>query len=139
VKTISSRSLRACSSIATRAFTLLELIVVILIIGVLLGIAVPSFSAMLRSSESSMADTLLRNALRAGRDVALRSGGREDVAVVFTFDARGRLSILTCVKVGELADSPPTLPIVLREIFVPVDISQPTQLPKYWTVRGFAP
>lgn len=122
------------------AFTLMELMVVVLIMSVLLGIAVPSFSSMLRSSEASMAETLLRNGLRAGRDAALRSNAREDAAVVFFYQPGGKLFMVTCVKVGEILDLQPSSPTpVLREIFVPVDNAEPTQLPRNWMVRGYVP
>ncbi len=137
-----------CSkSRAWRAFTLMEMMVVILILGVLLSVAVPSFSAMLRSSEETMAETLLRNALRSGRDAALRGGGRQDGAVVFVYDSQSqRFSMITCTKVGEFLDAPvqvPGVPFantpVLREVFVPLETAEPVQLPRNWMVRGYAP
>jgi len=124
------------------AFTLMELMVVVLIVSVLLGIAVPSFSSMLRSSESSMAETLLRNALRSGRDAALRSGAGKDAAVVFFYTPGGKMSMVTCVKVGEFLDKlppPASPPYVMRDIFVPAENMVPSQLPKNWMVRGYAP
>lgn len=137
---------RSCrrSGLARRAFTIMEMMVVVLILGVLLSIAVPSFSAMLRSSEETMAETLLRNALRSGRDAALRGGGRQDGAVVFVYDSQSqRFSMITCTKVGEFLDAAPagvplTIP-TLREIFVPLETAEPVQLPRNWMVRGYAP
>jgi len=122
-------------------FTLIELIVVIVIIGVLLSIAVPAFSSMLRSGEAGMAETLLRSAMRSGRAAAMQSGGREDAAVLFTYEPNGRLTMLTCVKVGELLDKSPssgTAAPATREIFVPLESAEPAQLPRNWMVRGYA-
>lgn len=146
-KAIEDGASSSLSRIVRRAFTLMELLVVILILSVLLAIAVPSFSAMLKSSEETMAETLLRNALRSGRDAALNAGGRQDAAVVFTYDAQSqRYSMITCTKVGELLDTPAQVPgvpfqnvRVLREVFVPLETAAPVQLPKFWMVRGFAP
>ncbi|MGE3108307.1 MAG: Tfp pilus assembly protein FimT/FimU [Phycisphaerales bacterium] len=123
------------------AFTLMELLVVILIMGVLLTIAVPSFSAMLRSSEETMAETLLRNALRSGRDAALAGGGRQDGAVVFVYDPISqRYSMITCTKAGEVIDGPPATQVpTAREVFVPLETAAVVQLPKNWMVRGYAP
>lgn len=138
---------RSLSRVVRRAFTIMELLVVILILSALLTLAVPAFSAMLRSSEETMAETLLRNALRSGRDAALRAGGRQDGAVVFVYDPSSqRFSMITCVKVGELLDAPITVPglpfannPVVRDIFVPLETAAPVQLPKNWMVRGHAP
>lgn len=128
-----------------RSFTLTELLVVIIIITILATVAIPSFSAMMYSSESALAVTRLTAALRAGRDAAIRSGGDADAALAFFYEPNGRLSIVPCLKVGELDDlkivagvPDPTKP-VKRDVFVPVDFIEPVQLPRNWMVRGYAP
>lgn len=130
-----SRALHA----ARRAFTLAELLVVILIMVILVLIAVPAFSAMLYSSESSMAETLLRSALRSGRDAAIRSTGHDDAAIVFFFEPGGRCTMVPCVKAGEVQDIYPPNTAVTRDLFVPSEVLEPVQLPRNWTVRGYAP
>lgn len=126
-----------------RGMTLTELLVVVLIIAALLAIAVPAFSSLLYSSEAAMAESQLRAAIRAGRDAALRSSAREDVALVFSYEPApggGRLVITPYVKVGEFYDLPSNLAQArLREIFVTTPAVESIQLPKHWMVRGYAP
>lgn len=127
-----------------RAFTIIEMLVVISIIAILVVIAVPSFQAMVSSSEESLAESLLRSAVRAGRDAALRGGAGEDGAVVFFFEPGGRTVLVPYISVGTLRDSLlpgsplPNGPEVLREVFVPSPAGQPVRLPKYWMVRAQA-
>lgn len=125
------------------AFTLTELLVVVLIIAAIMVIAVPSFSSLMYSSEATMAENLVQVSLRGGRDAALRSASGEDGAVVFFYEPApggGRLVMTPCVKVGAIFDLPPNLPAaVWREIFVPVGTVESVQLPKHWMVRGYAP
>lgn len=121
------------------AFTLVEMLVVIIIITAILLIAVPSFQAMLNSTESAMAESMLKAGLRAGKDAALRSTGDQDSAVVFFYPPGGRLTMGVYVKVGTLNDSDGVNNVVQRDIFVPTGLNEPVQLPKGWMVRGFAP
>ncbi len=126
------------------ALTLTELLVVILIIAALLAVAVPSFSSMLYSSESALAESQLHGAIRAGRDAALRAPNRDDAAVVFSYQPSpggGRLVMTPCVRVSvDFYDVPASLgAATLREIFVPVAAVEPVQLPRHWMVRGYAP
>jgi type II secretory pathway pseudopilin PulG len=120
------------------AFTLTELLVVILILVTVLLIAVPAFSSLMYSSEASMAESLLRSALRAGRDAAIRSAGRSDAGIVFFFEPGGRTLLVPCVKAGELEEGTLNRPTVI-EIWIPSDTLEPVQLPKNWMVRGYAP
>lgn len=127
---------------ARRAFTLVELLLVVSIFVLLLVIAVPAFSNMLYSSEQSLAENALRQSLSAARDAAARNGPEQDAAAVFTFEPDGRLTVLTCVRAGVLRDEPPAsqrLPAVAREVFVPLAGFTPIQLPRGWMVRGYAP
>ncbi len=121
------------------AFTLVEMLVVIIIITALLLIAVPSFQSMLNSSEAAMADGALRAGLRAGKDAALRSTGDQDSAVVFFFQPGGRLTMGVYVKVGALNDEDGAGNVVRRDVFAPSGVNEPVQLPKGWMVRGYAP
>jgi len=122
------------------AFTITELLVVIAIIVLLMAIAVPTFSSMLKSSERSLAENQLKGAIAAARDAAIQSE-TGDGAAVFFFTPNGRISVVPCVSMGRLPiqdeDQDPTaLP---REVFVAVPNSQPLLLPRGWSVRGLAP
>lgn len=127
-----------------RAFTITELLVVITLIVILILIAVPSFQSMIYSSEEALAESQLRIAVRTARDAAVRSSAGNDGAAVFFYDRGGRLTVVPCVKVGELSDADPAAPndtarSILREVFAAVPGYVPVSLPKNWVVRGFAP
>jgi len=128
-------------NIIRRAFTLVELLVVIAIFTLLLAIGVPAFSSMLYSSEQSLAENALRVALSAARDAASRSPRGQDAAAVFFYDPTvGRMNIQAYISAGVLKDQDPgTDVVVAREVFVPVSGYEPTQLPRGWMVRGYAP
>lgn len=134
------------TSLTRRAFTVTELLVVITLIIILVLIAVPSFSAMIYSSEESLAESQLRAAMRAARDAAVRSNGAADGAAVFFFEPGGRLTVLPCVKVGDLSDwtdltavNAQSDDLTRREVFAAAPGFSAVTLPKYWMVRGFAP
>ncbi|MCC6661489.1 MAG: type II secretion system protein [Phycisphaerales bacterium] len=125
-------------------FTLIELLVVISIFVLLLALAIPAFSSMLYSSEQALAANNLRTALSAAHDAALRSPAGLDGAAVFTFEPGGRISIIPCVQVAQLADAPQAVignqpAVVMRDVFVPVPTMEPVQIPMGWMVRGYAP
>ncbi len=125
-----------------RAFTLVEMIVVITIITILLLVIVPSFNAMIYSSEQSLAENLLRTSVRSGRDAAIRSGAGRDAGVVFLYDPQSQRSqIITCVSVGVLRDEDPddAAGFIPRDVFVPVGDLPVMTLPKGWMVRAFVP
>ncbi|MBX3357532.1 MAG: prepilin-type N-terminal cleavage/methylation domain-containing protein [Phycisphaeraceae bacterium] len=127
-----------------RAFTLTELLVVIIIIVLVATIAIPSFSSMIASSESALANTRLVNALRTARDAAIRSSGDADAAVVFFFEPGGRMMLVPFVKVGVLEDEDPVAPgnparSLRRDVFVVSSLFEPVALPRDWMVRGYAP
>jgi prepilin-type N-terminal cleavage/methylation domain-containing protein len=126
-----------CHQPKSRAFTLTELLVVISLVVLLLAVAVPAFSSMLYSNDRSLADNQLRIAMQNARDAAVRSDGG-DTAAVFILPPNGKLRIVTCVRVGELNDTDNQGRPVVRDVFVPVPLLQPIDLPKGWTVRGFA-
>jgi prepilin-type N-terminal cleavage/methylation domain-containing protein len=134
-----------------RGFTLTELIVVIGLIGLLLAIAVPSFSAMVRSSDRTLAESQLRVALAATRDLAIAAGagyggsGGGDSAAVFFYDQSGRIRVVPCVQVGTYRDWirielwPDPRFLMERDVFVPSPLVEPVRLPRGWGVRGYAP
>jgi prepilin-type N-terminal cleavage/methylation domain-containing protein len=133
-------------SIRTRAaFTLVELVVVIAILAIVLTLAVPAFSTMLRSAEVSLAENQFRSGVIAGRNAALQSSSGDGAAVFFYDAINGRLSILPCIHVATIQDllsspDPQTNDrVVERDVFVPVANGEPVQLPSGWTVRGYAP
>lgn len=121
----------------TSGFTLTELLVVISLIVLLLAVAVPAFSSMLYSNDRSLADNQLRIAMQNARDAAVRSDGG-DSAAVFLMPPNGKLRVITCIRVGEMTDTDNQGRSVVRDVFVPVPLLQPIDLPKGWTVRGFA-
>ena len=125
-----------------RGFTLIELLIVIAIFLLLLAIAVPAFASMLYSSEQSLAENSLRAGLSAAREAAARSPkGRDAVAAFFYEPATGHAQVVVCVSAGTVKDQAanPALPLVDREVFAPVAGFAPVQLPRGWTVRGYAP
>lgn len=125
--------------IRSRAFTLIEMLVVIIIITAILLIAVPSFQSMLNSSEAALADSLLKSGMRAGKDAAIRSTGDQDSAVVFSYSPGGRLTMGVYVKVAEFNDEDGSGNVIRRDVFVPTGINEPVQLPRGWMVRGYSP
>lgn len=126
-----------------RAFTITELLVVISLFAILLAVAVPSFSAMIQSSEEALADGQLRTGLSAGREAAIRSD-TGDGAAVFFYEPNGRTRIVPCVQVATITDvrdgrSPTSTnpdDFITREVFVPLAASKPIELPRGWMVRG---
>jgi prepilin-type N-terminal cleavage/methylation domain-containing protein len=128
-----------------RAFTLTELLVVISVIVLLIAIALPAFSNLVRNSEQSLADNQLKIAVGLGRDAAIRSA-EGDGAAVFLFEPGGRIVVVPCVQVGRpLLDevmsgpSPAGIPPRERDVFVPVPEVEPLVIPKGWSVRAYAP
>ncbi len=126
--------------IRRRAFTLVELLVVITIFVLLLAIAVPSFSSLIYSSERAQAENQFVTGLTQARSAALTSESSGDTAAVFFFDNNGRLRIVTCVAVGSIPDGTNVDggPL-MRDVFVPLANYPAVQLPRGWSVRGFAP
>ena len=125
------------------AFTLLELLIVVAIIAVMAAAGVPAIRNIIYTSTASMAETQLKLALNAARDLAIRNASG-DTAAVFTFEPGGRISVVGMVYAGRLLDfkdpSPAGGPTkVYRDVFVPTPLIDPVQLPPGWMVRGFAP
>lgn len=125
------------SSIARRAFSLTEILVVISILVILIAISVPAFKTLLSNSERTLSENQIRVGLSGGRDAAIRAESG-DGAAVFVFD-QGRIRIIACVSVGFLEDEiASNATFVRREVFAPVATIEPVTLPGGWSVRGYA-
>src|SRR6056297_2853959 len=89
---------------ADRAFTIVELLVVIVIAVLLLTIAVPAFQATIYSSNRSLAVNALEASSIMARDAALNTG--KDGAIVFVYDPEvGRINIIPAIKVGTIREA----------------------------------
>lgn len=131
-------------SIVRRAFTVVELLVVISIIVIVLTIATPAFRSMIYSSERSLAFNSVEAAVASARDLSLRSAGGDDGAVVFLYDSGGRMRIIPAVRVGSLpvsldAGVTPNAPKTRMDVFAPVADVPAIEMPLHWHVRGYAP
>jgi prepilin-type N-terminal cleavage/methylation domain-containing protein len=122
---------------ARRAFTLIELLIVVVILVMIIAVSLPAFAAMLRGSDETLAQARLTSAVRMGRDAAIAQTGDADVAIVFTYPPGGRLTALACVRVGAFNETINGV-VRRRELFCPIDTLEPVQLPLGWMVRGFA-
>lgn len=129
-----------------RAFSIVELLVVTIIIALLALIAVPAFNAIIADSERALAEQALQTGIRTARAAALKSAGSDDAVLVFQYMRTpdgGRTTMVVCRRAGVIQDfdienpGAGTRP-VLREIFVPVPDVDPIQLPNGWMVRGYA-
>lgn len=142
---------------ARRAFTIVELLVVVLIAVILLTIAVPAFQSTIYTSNRSLAVNALQASSLMARDVAINTG--TDAAVVFVYDPGvGRVQIIPAVKAGTIRETPPPgggpggggapgslpsiglgdLPYFDRDVFVPSTQGETLNLPTFWMVRGYA-
>lgn len=138
-----------------RAFTVVELLVVIVIAVLLLSIAVPAFQATIYSSNRSLAVNALEASSLMARDAALNTG--KDGAVVFVYDPTvQRINIIPAIKVGTIREATTARtvggggggpaasafgdqPFFDRDVFVPAPVGQVLSLPDSWMVRGYAP
>ncbi len=155
-----TRSINTCADRAPAtsprgAYTIIELLVVIVIAVLLLTIAVPAFQASIYSSNRSLAANAIQAASVMARDVAINTG--KDGAVVFVYDPEvRRLNIIPAIKVGTIreASTAPTGPGGGRgpgavafgqqpyfdiDVFVAAPIGEVLSLPADWMVRGYAP
>ena len=119
-------------------FTLIELLGVMAIIVILVGISVPAFSGMLRSSRASLANGTLRSALVQARDAALQSVDGGDSAAVFFFDPGGSASIVVCTQAGSIRGVDAGGRPVERDVFVADPSFEVQVLPPFWHVNGLA-
>ena len=141
-----------------RAFTVVELLVVVVIGVLLLTIAVPAFQATIYSSNRSLAVNALEASSIMARDAAISTG--KDGAVVFVYDPEvQRISIIPAIKAGTIREASVARngpgggtsggnglgsvgfgdqPYVDRDVFVPAPVGQVLTLPSFWMVRGYA-
>lgn len=129
---------------AVHAFTVIELLVVIVIILIVLSITTPAFRAMIYSSERSLAFNTVEASVASARDLALRSAGGDDGAVVFLFDQGGPLRIIPAIRVGTIVEPAQSGRIdavgtIRMDIFAPVADVPAVEMPRNWHVRGYAP
>ncbi|MEM8757970.1 MAG: prepilin-type N-terminal cleavage/methylation domain-containing protein [Planctomycetota bacterium] len=120
-----------------RGYSLLELLVVVVIAALLIGIAIPAFSAIVSSSRRSLAESKLQQAMYAARDAAAASVGGGDAAAVFLWDPDVGVQAIICRQVGTISDETDG-ERVTRDVFVPASGFEPLQLPPNYGVRGFA-
>lgn len=135
---------RSAKRAAARAFTVVELLVVIVVIIIVLTIATPAFRALIYSSERSLALNSVEAAVSAARDVALRSAGGDDGAVVFLYDQGGPMRIVPAVRVGSIRQQRRQGELsaagqVEVDVFAPVTDATLIEMPRNWHVRGYAP
>lgn len=76
-----------------RAFTLVELVIVLAIVSLLLALIVPATNAMFRDRKFADAETLLQGMLKTARADALRAEGVE-TGLLFYLDAGGRQRVV---------------------------------------------
>lgn len=120
-----------------RAFTLVEIIVVLTVISILVVIAVPAFTSLIASQDEAAAESRLRAGLASARDAALAGAVGEDTGALFTYGPQGPVQIVPVVRVGTINDTS-TGVTVTREVFVPIDSVEPVTLPAGWTVLAWA-
>lgn len=120
-----------------RGYTLVELLVVIVIGAILVGIAIPAFSALLSSSRESLAQNSLQQSIYAARDAAASRIGGGDAAAVFFYDPSRGTTVGIYEQVGTLNDASANGLNVVRDVFVPISTMEPVQLPPDYSVRGF--
>ncbi|MDF1868872.1 MAG: type II secretion system protein [Phycisphaerales bacterium] len=138
------------ASIRRGAFTLIEVLVVLVIAMVLLTISVPAFQSLIESSERSLAVNSVQTAIQAAQDIALDGREGEDGAIVFLVADNGQLTMVPAVKIGTHREPYAAAPGALglqtfdydyidMEVFAPLNSADAIQLPKSWFVRGYAP
>jgi len=120
------------------AFSILELLVVVSIMTIVILLAVPAFQTLSYSMRRSSAESSLKGGLRAARMVAIAAGDGVDAAAVFIHEKGGRITIVPCIYVGTLLDTPSGSPTRM-EIFAPVAGVDAVQLPIGWSVRAYTP
>ncbi|MEM9373150.1 MAG: hypothetical protein AAGA55_05855 [Planctomycetota bacterium] len=135
---------RWCRGVSRGAFTVVELLVVIVVIIIVLTIATPAFRSLIYSSERSLAFNSVEAAVASARDVALRSAGGDDGAVVFLYDQGGPMRIVPAVRVGSIRQQRRQGELsaagqVEVDLFAPVADAALIEMPRNWHVRGYAP
>ncbi|MEO0386083.1 MAG: hypothetical protein AAF281_00940 [Pseudomonadota bacterium] len=123
---------------AVRGFTVLELFVVIVVILIVLAISVPAFSAMLRTSEETLAENALSASVIVAREIA--AAGEGDAAAVFQYDPEAGYRISIAREAALMRSTPfegATGPGVF-DVLTPADDAPPVTLPRGYSIRGYA-
>lgn len=123
-------------------FTIMEMIVVVIMLLAVLAMVLPSFVSLKRSGEYTVAQELLKQAVRDARGRALSA--KNDTAVVFVFSPDTGIQLLVCERVGQTIldrDTSQTgggAVFVEREVFVPITGRKPVEIPRGVSIRGYA-
>jgi len=133
-RTNNTRMKNTVSDAARRAYTITELLIVIVIASLLLSVAVPSFTSLIESTRQALAYNTLEQSLRSARDAALNAQGQGDTAAVFLYAPDSGITVLTCQYIGTFDDNG-----IERDLFAPFGSYEPVQFPPGWSVRGYAP
>lgn len=147
-----THNLKLASSKSTGrgAFTLIEVLVVIVIALILLSISVPAYQSLIESSQRSLAVNSLETAVQAAQDIALDGREGEDGAVMFLVDDNGLLTMVPGIKIGThrepyaaaagaLGFQTFDYDYIEMDVFAPIRSGDAIQLPESWFVRGYAP
>lgn len=86
---------------AQQGFTLLELMVVLIIGAILLSIAVPSMTQMIRNNSVGAAAEVIQNALRQAEGEAIRRNGEVDFILTDSTPSAATVSSLTAKADGD--------------------------------------
>ena len=121
------------------AFTLVELLVVMLVMSIVALLTVPAFSAFARSNTQTQAREALKAGLRAAREAALSSSPGEDVVAVFVQGLGGQSQVVLARRAGTVRDvlSNSGTTDIKREVFVPIDGAPTVSIPPGFSVRGY--
>ncbi len=76
-------------------FTLIELLIVLLIIGILLAIAIPTYLSVVGSASTNTALTNLQTAITAGDTVYINSGAFPSTTAIFVTDLQNQADGIT--------------------------------------------
>lgn len=122
-----------------RAFTLVELLVVMLVMSIVALLTVPAFNAFSRSNTQIQAGEALKAGLRAAREAALSSSPGTDVIAVFVQALGGQTQIVLARRAGTVRDvlSTSATTGVRREVFVPISAAPAVLMPPGFSVRGY--
>lgn len=150
------------SGVFARAFTLVELFIVVAVLAIAVTLGVPTFSSMIEGTNRTFAENALQESITQARFLA--TAFERDSAAVFLYEPGGSLRIVPMLKVGEFEEplgdpfggasggggggggfNPGSFNALIdpsagvREVFAPVAEAAGFVLPRGWMVRGFVP